>query len=205
MSSATASATFKLPPDQASPTFEHISGDGADWLYGGVGNDTLWGGRDEGRLFGGDGNDRLYGYNNHDSLIGGAGNDYMSGGNGDDHCDGEDGNDGIEGAEGTDRIYSGEGGDTIVFREASHSAVGAARDVIHDFDTQYDTIQLYEMFDFMVSIPFWNGTSAAAYSVWILALGNNTLVRADTTGDAVADFELLLAGTTGVTEDNFII
>lgn len=25
MSSATASATFKLPPDQASPTFEHIS------------------------------------------------------------------------------------------------------------------------------------------------------------------------------------
>ncbi|WP_299848158.1 hypothetical protein, partial [uncultured Paracoccus sp.] len=25
LSSATASATFKLPPDQASPTFEHIS------------------------------------------------------------------------------------------------------------------------------------------------------------------------------------
>src|SRR5690349_20684567 len=75
------------------------------------------------------GNDVLFGSDGADRVLGGAGNDTVSGNNG---------NDWVEGGAGNDTLSGGSGQDSYAFHE-----YGAANaDVVNDFDSNWDNIQL---------------------------------------------------------------
>lgn len=96
---------------------------GNDDLRGGAGNDQMFGNAGDDTLHGGEGADRLSGNQGNDNMSGGTGADTLTGGSGDDHLWG--GN------------WRGDGTtDTFV---VSHDA---GRDIIHDFETDHDRIDL---------------------------------------------------------------
>ena len=80
-------------------------------------------------MAGGGGNDDLKGGGGADRLKGGAGFDTLNGGNGDDLLVGGEGDDGMTGGDGADLFRFGLGD-------------GAGRDVIADFETGLDAIEL---------------------------------------------------------------
>lgn len=102
-------------------------GGGNDTLLGGEGNDFLKGGTRRDSLEGGEGNDKLFGNSFDDVLRGGDGHDTLNGG-GD--------NDTLEGGVGLDFLKGGSGADVFEF-DTGHEA-----DVISDFDTAEDILQL---------------------------------------------------------------
>lgn len=125
-------------------------GNNIDTLYGENGNDRLYGGEGDDLLYGGNGNDVLSGDNGHDRLYGGEGADWLYGGNGNDTLYGENGNDRLEGGAGNDRLYGGggmdklyggAGNDLFIFTSAKDS-LPALRDLIGDFASGYDKIDL---------------------------------------------------------------
>jgi hypothetical protein len=108
------------------------------------------------------------------------------------------GNDRITGLGGADKLTGGAGNDTFVFRSASDSAPGAV-DHITDFVRNRDRIDLSQIdakegssknegFKFIGSKAFTDHAGELRYA----AKGNGVLVQADTDGDGVADFELML-------------
>jgi len=143
-------------------------GDGNDILFGGGGDDTLHGGQDDDRLSGDQGDDLLYGGAGSDELSGGAGDDKLTAGKGDDVLDGGNGKDYLNAGGGDDEIYGGLGNDKIVGGTGSDTIEGGAgndhmwggnwwkdgasdtfiissgggKDMIHDFETQNDQIDL---------------------------------------------------------------
>ena len=89
----------------------------------------------------GDGDDVIDGGAGQDFLLGGDGNDYISGGADTDKLVGGAGSDTIEGGAGTDHLWGGNwsadgASDTFVY---SH---GGGKDIVHDFETGYDQIDL---------------------------------------------------------------
>lgn len=70
------------------PGIGHVSGSGADAIYGGLGNDSLNGGIGNDRLYGGRGNDHIRGGPGNDRIHGGPGLDHMFGGGGHDRIGG---------------------------------------------------------------------------------------------------------------------
>jgi hypothetical protein len=94
---------------------------GNDFLYGGRGLDYLWGDEDDDYLFGEDGNDVLYGGPGVDRLVGGEGDDDLIGG------------------PGVDFYWGGPGNDRFVI---GLDSLVSDPDVIFDFDTRYDTLDL---------------------------------------------------------------
>ncbi|MFO1070125.1 MAG: calcium-binding protein [Geminicoccaceae bacterium] len=134
-----------------------FGGNGNDVLDGGEGNDILGGGAGNDVMEGGDGNDTVDGDGNNDSLNGGAGNDNMVGDDGNDSLAGAEGSDTLDGGAGTDTLNGNGGssgfavvsGDVFDFDQASHTAVGAGRDVIVQFDdlvfSAQDTINLVDI------------------------------------------------------------
>ncbi len=121
---------------------DQLSGDsGADSLYGGHGDDQLSGGAGDDRLIGGVGNDDLSGGDGKDFLNAGAGDDIISGGAGADKIIGGVGADTIEGGAGNDHLWGGNwwkdgASDTFII------SAGGGKDMIHDFETQNDQIDL---------------------------------------------------------------
>ncbi len=75
-----------------------------------------------------------------DVAYGGGGNDVMYGRAGDDRLGGDIGNDKLYGGEGNDDLRGGGGRDVFVFNTALNAKTNV--DVIRDFSTQYDKIQL---------------------------------------------------------------
>lgn len=106
---------------------------GDDTLYGDNGNDTILGGQNSDLLDGGNGDDRLNGGKRADTVLGGAGDDTLFGENGDDILIGGAGHDIMEG---------GAGSDTFVFEALSDSVRNARRDLIKDFESGTDLIDL---------------------------------------------------------------
>jgi VCBS repeat-containing protein len=106
---------------------------GNDWLYGDDGNDTVSGGEGNDWLYGGAGNDRLLGGSGKDRLDGGAGNDALKG---------EAGNDWITGGLGRDKLWGGAGRDVFDFNSVQESKVGSQRDIIQDFRSGQDRVDL---------------------------------------------------------------
>jgi hypothetical protein len=54
----------------------------------------------------------------------------------------------------------------------------------------------------------WTGTGAffkSAGDLWIAAYNSGTFVRGDTNGDAIADFEVYLVGTSGLAATDIIL
>lgn len=145
------------------------------------------------------------------SLTGNAGANRLGGGAGNDVLDGGAGRDTITGGTGKDQLFGGDDGvrDVFIFKTLADSAVGAGRDWIRDFRSGIDDIDLSALdangriggnqeFDF-------SGTKAAAHSVWFVKSGANAVVRADTTGDKIADLEILVIGQNKLIEADFLL
>jgi hypothetical protein len=203
---------------------------GNDWLYGDDGNDTVSGGEGNDRLFGGNGDDRLeggsghdklYGNSGNDTLSGGAGNDSLWGGSGADRLDGGAGNDTLKGEAGHDRItgglgrdklWGGSGKDVFDFNSAKESKVGSQRDIIYDFKSGQDRIDLRDI-DANTLLKgnqkfAWTGSEAPFLSPKdgsaFLKAGftgkagelryENGLLIGDVNGDGRADFQIKIVG-----------
>ena len=121
-------------------------GDGDDQLFGVAGEDLLVGGAGADRLYGGNDADALAGGAGDDVLIGGEGADLLSGGAGRDRLKGQIGSDLLDGGAGDDKLIGGGGADTFLFLggplDAASAAAGRERDVIIDFQTGLDLIDL---------------------------------------------------------------
>ncbi|WP_083554505.1 Calx-beta domain-containing protein [Paracoccus sp. SM22M-07] len=188
-----------------------LGGAGSDTLLGDADNDLLKGGADGDILRGQLGNDTLEGWNGHDNLLGDAGSDRLLGGAGNDRLNGGGGADQLIGGAGRDMLYGGADRlrDVFVFRAFSDSRAGGAnRDQIFNFSNGRDDIDLSTLdantrmrgvqdFDF-------NGTNAAARSVWYVKQGDGVVIRGDHNGDARADFEIFVAGISSLSENDFV-
>lgn len=143
----------------------------------------------------------LSGNNGGDTLIGGAGKDTLTGGE-------------------NDKTLA-TGGDKFVFLSSTDSTL-AAFDIITDFafgdDVQVgfpgvfvaDVIDLSAIFSgtllFNATAKTAGFTTATANTVEYYINGGNTFVIADTTGDAVIDFQVQLTGyTSGLTTADFVL
>ncbi|WP_323010814.1 calcium-binding protein [Paracoccus sp. (in: a-proteobacteria)] len=171
--------------------------------------DQLIGSGSANRLVGGAGNDTLKGLAGNDALNGGAGNDRLEGGAGNDTLNGAAGKDLLTGGTGKDNLTGGTGADTFVFNTIQEAGKGATRDVITDFVSGTDTIQLSSI-DANTSASgnqafHWSGAQASAYGVWSVQSGGNRVVRGDVNGDGVFDFEIQLNGVSHLTADDFIL
>jgi hypothetical protein len=142
-----------------------------------AGDDAVWAGRGDDQVQGHGGSDRLYGEVGADTLVGGAGKDRQYGGTDDQ-------------------------GDAFIFTARAQRAAGAERDLVFDFMRGVDDLDLREIDARSATAGddafAWAGQAAAAHAVWWKATTEGILVRADVTGDASADFEVLLKGATGI-------
>lgn len=183
---------------------------GNDIIYGLGGNDTLQGLEGNDRIDGGNGDDILNGDGGNDALFGGAGADTLLGGLGNDTIDGGTGNDLIEGGAGNDILTGGAGAD--VFRLRPADAEGGQRDVITDFKSGEDSINLglvdansrttaNDAFRFIGTDAFHGVAGELRYEV---ARGDVTIFG-DTNGDRVADFSIVLTGAQVVTVADFVL
>ena len=204
------------------------AGLGNDTVQGGSGSDTIYGGVGRNRLFGNEGDDLIIGGASGDLIGGGAGNDTIRGGQhndtiygglGNDNIGGGAGNDVIFGSTGNNTIWGGVGNDTIVagagrevmnggpgadvfmFNSAAQIGIGAARDVITDFQSGVDDIDLRAL------ATTFNGTAGVLgggqASFFYFAAGG--LLIGDQNGNGAADWVLQLTGATTVTVGDFLL
>lgn len=110
------------------------------------GNDTitLSSGRDIVKAYGG--NDRVDGKAGNDVLNGMGGRDLLDGGSGNDRLTGGGGNDRLTGGTGKDILKGSAGADVFVFADGD-SATNNRRDVIRDFQSGTDSIDLSGVVD----------------------------------------------------------
>ena len=200
-------------------------GDGNDVIHGSGGDDAhvdyfidviefealggLFGGAGDDIIFGDSGNDALDGGDDNDTLSGGSGNDTLIGGDGIDDLNGNGGSNTLNGGAGPDRIRSEMGSDRIVY-----TAIADGGDFISGFAAGADRIDLF-LIDADSSTPE-NDTFAFAAAqnpsviantvTWFQDVGmNQTIIQADVTGDAVADFVITLDGLISLSLSDFIL
>jgi Ca2+-binding RTX toxin-like protein len=205
-----------------------IGNGGNDKIYGGDGNELIGGGDGNDELYGGAGADTIYtgaGTNNfvgggagNDSIFGGVGSDTIYAGTGDDFIGGGDGSDVIYGSAGNNRVYlgngndyfvagtgkdvvtGGPGADTFIFQSAAAIGLGAARDVITDFTSGVDDIDLRVLGTTFNAAGLLGG---GAKSFFYFAAGG--LLIGDQNGDGAADWVLELTGAPSVTAGDFLL
>lgn len=176
---------------------------GHDTIDGGGGNDSLYGDSGRDRLDGGAGNDRLYGGTSHDTLLGGAGDDLIRG---------EAGKDWIRGGLGRDKMWGGAGADIFDFDTIKDSRVGAQRDMIHDFQSGVDRVDLRtidantlvkgnQAFTWTdVLVPFLNPGDASAFlsAAFTGTAGQlryaDGILMGDVDGNGRSDFQIRIVG-----------
>ncbi|MBP9182131.1 MAG: hypothetical protein KBF78_03285 [Fuscovulum sp.] len=182
-----------------------------DYAFGANGNDTLVGNGGNDTLLGDAGRDLLQGGNGGDSLAGGIGNDTLQGGFGADTLAGEGGSDVLNGGQGRDLLYLGFENvrDVVEFSSITDSAKGGTRDNVYGFVSGIDDISLAAIdADSRTGANdafVFAGTTATANAVWFKTVGTSVMVYADATGDAVADFSLLLYAVSSVTAGDFLL
>ncbi|MDP4301254.1 peroxidase family protein [Leptothrix discophora] len=163
-------------------------------------------------LNGAGGADTLNGLDGADQLLGDAGADQLNGGSGNDTLDGGTGADQLSGGIGTDRMTGGAAGDRFIFAAIGEMGTGAARDVIVDFATGADQIDLSAIdangalagnlaFTFRGAAGF-----TAAGQVRYVNAGGNTIVQGNTDANtATAEFEIQLNGTLALNAGQFVL
>ncbi len=104
-------------------------------IYGNGDNDSLFGSGNDDTLLGGEGEDFVHGNVGNDLLYGELGHDTLYGGQGDDLLGGDAGNDILSGDAGIDTLIGGEGEDTFILNSG---------DILVDFNSFFDWIQLPE-------------------------------------------------------------
>ena len=145
---------------------------------GGAGNDTLTGLPNE--------NDQLYGLTGNDVLVGNSGDDYLDGGDGDDV---------LTGGLGADILFGGAGADRFVYLSGSDSGLNRAYDMLADFETGIDTIDLRALSVSSVSIRRESGTNSSFVFVQLTSGELLTILAA---GQAITAGDLLLSQNVGV-------
>ena len=170
-------------------------GSGGDWMHGGAGDDTLDGGPGSDTLLGGSGDDALLGGDGYDVLLGGAGNDTLSGGAQDDT---------LIGGSGADIMIGNVGADIFVFETVSDSVIGGDEDVITDFEPGTDRLDLSALASGM-TLQIGGALTGTGLSTRTAETGGDTLVYVDADGDGSSDMRFVLQGTTGVTEQDFLL
>jgi VCBS repeat-containing protein len=173
-------------------------GAGDDTLKGGDGNDTINGGASTDPTIAGSGDDVIYGGAGNDIIHGGDGDDIIEGGEGDDIIYGGAGDDTIYGGEGADQLYGGAGSDTFKISSVNESGIGSDnRDVIFDFDTSLDQIDLTGLvgsdFSFLGTAEFSSDSSVSQ----VRFNAGSRLIEIDSDANAVADSEIELADLDG--------
>ena len=198
-----------------------IKGNAAHNLLSGLnGNDKLYGFGGADTLRGGNGNDTLTGHNGNDTLVGNNGADNLFGGNGNDLLQGNAGADKLYGGAGADRLVGGWGRDLMsagtdavrdvfVFNVLADSRTGASHDVIFQFDSGEDKIDLSSIDANRAQAGnnafAFSGSSAAANSVWYETDQSGAMVYSDVDGDAKADFQVELRGVAHLNASDFIL
>ncbi|MEM9223666.1 MAG: Ig-like domain-containing protein [Pseudomonadota bacterium] len=151
-----------------------LSGEGSsDSLSGDAGNDRLIGGERNDTLLGGDDDDRLIGGLGLDSLLGGEGNDTLNGNEANDFLGGEGGNDRLIGGDKKDTLVGGDGDDI----KSGNSGIDLfvfdsddGRDIITDFESGTDTIQLTDDTPFTIAFNANTGNSVLRYGDTIVVV-----------------------------------
>lgn len=169
-------------------------------LNGSSGNDSLNGGGGNDSLNGQAGNDRLQGLAGKDTLAGLTGADSLDGGAGDDW---------LIGGAGRDVLTGGTGADVFRFTALGDGAVGTNRDVITDFARgEGDRIDL-SWIDAITRLPgdqafaFIGGASFTRVAGQLRFAGG--VLQADVNGDARADMEVTILGTSTLLATDFIL
>ncbi|HEX8192841.1 MAG TPA: M10 family metallopeptidase [Allosphingosinicella sp.] len=141
---------------------------------------------------GGAGKDKLFGNDAANLLLGNAGDDSIDGGAGDDV---------IVGGAGKDVLTGGAGGDLFRYAARGDSAVGAARDVIADFE-EGDRIDLSAV----GATTFIGGDAfgGKAGQVRAVSIADQTIVEYDADGDRRADMQIELSGAIDLDRLDFI-
>lgn len=160
---------------------------GANWLNGQGGRDVLKGKGGADTIFGGGGKDKLYGDKGNDTLKGGGGADKLFGG------------------AGKDKMFGGAGADTFVFKAASDSKNNSKADVIKDFESGVDHINLAAILTGATFIGSAGFAGAGPAEVRAVSSATETIVRIDVDGNGSADMKIILDGVTSVTVDDFIL
>ena len=117
------------------------------------------------------------------------------------------GNDRLVGDAGRDFLSGGAGADTFAFSAAAHTPVGAGRDIIRDFVSGVDHIDLSAM-DADFTRP---GNQAFQYGYYSFSgtagelIAYNNLVQGDLNGDRIADFQVAVADTYYFSSSDFIL
>ena len=154
---------------------------------------------------GGSGNDTLIANDFGCTLKGGGGRDTLVGGAG---------NDTLIGGTGIDTLTGGGGADTFVFAAGDSSAASGQHDLITDFTSGTDQIDLsgidavvstpgiIDAFHFLGTAAF-NGVAGALDYFFDSARGD-TVLQGDTNGDNVADFAIDLSGNIALTASDLL-
>ena len=143
---------------------------------------------------GGSGSDRISGNAAPNTLTGNDGNDRLSGANGNDVLSGGRGADRLDGGPGADVLVGGAGGDVFIFSPGG----GSTRDVVRGFDGPGETVgDLIDLSPLDASRSragdqdFILGDRAVGH-LWITEIGSSTVVRGNTAGNTVPEFEMLI-------------
>jgi VCBS repeat-containing protein len=188
-------------------------GGGHDYVGSHGGNDRLYGDEGNDTVTGGIGNDRLWGGTGQDRLLGGSGRDRLDGGAGNDTLKGDHGNDWLTGGLGRDKMWGGSGKDVFDFNSVKESKAGSQRDVIYDFKSGQDLIDLRgidanelrkgnQAFSWTgAKVPFLHPDEAASLFMKAGFTGragelryDRGILMGDTDGDGRADFQIRTVG-----------
>jgi Ca2+-binding RTX toxin-like protein len=183
--------------------FENVTGSGYDdSLFGSSSANIIYGLAGSDKLDGRGGNDTIYGDSGSDTINGGAGSDSINGGDGNDFLYGDKGTDSLWGGLGADRFYYKNGDSTLKELDKINDFNFREGDRIDLASADGDTVSLgLQQFAFVGAAEFTGHAGELRYET----TSAGTLISADTTGDGVADFALLLNYQGTVTRDFFII
>lgn len=185
--------------------------DGDDLIDGGFGYDQIFGGLGRDVIYGREGSDRIRGNQGGDSIDGAQGNDRLFGGYGYDKIFAGTGRDTLDGGYGQDVLYGGADSDVdvFVFSATGHSPTAETRDVVHDFVSRIDILDLSGMDANTAQAGdqafVFNGQDVGANAVWYRTSGTSVIVSADVNGDSQADFSLRVTGSHNLSPVDFIL
>lgn len=150
-----------------------------------------------------------------DAMIGNSGNNVLDGLGGNDGLNGGWGNDTLIGGAGRDWLMGSSGADSFVYRSIADSGVGITqRDMIDGFERGLDKIHLSEIdanaqlagnqaFRFIGDAEF---TATAGEIRGSMGHGGNfVLLEMDTNGDALADMQIFVVGTSTLAASDFVL
>lgn len=159
------------------------------------------------KAIGGSASDVIKGNAASNTLFGRAGHDQLYGRDGNDLLKGESGNDKLFGNGGRDVLYGGAGADTFVFQHLSDS-IGSDRDVIRDFRSKVDHIDLRRIdanADLIGNQAFnFIGQHAFDGRAGLLRFAGG-IVAGDVNGDMIADIEISLTGISVLSRSDFYL